>query len=89
VGLNIHKLLFSYLENVRTVILPVILYGCETWSPTLRGQHRLREFENRVPRRIFGPQRHEVTAECGRLFEEELHDLYWSLNITGVIKSRK
>ena len=74
-GLTIHKLLFSYLENVKTVILPVVLYGCETCSPTLRGEHRLREFENRVPRRIFGSQRDEVTGECGRLFKEELYDL--------------
>ena len=51
--------------------------------PTLRGEHRLREFENRVTRKIFGPQRDEVTAECGRLFKEELYDLYCSLNITG------
>jgi hypothetical protein len=46
----------------RTIILPVVLYGCETWSPTLREEHRLRVFENRVLRRIFGPKRDEVTG---------------------------
>ena len=55
--------------SVRTVIFPVVLYGCETWSPTLRGEHKLREFENRVPRRIFGPQRDDVIRECRRLFK--------------------
>jgi hypothetical protein len=62
-GLNIHKILFSYLETERTVTLPVVLNGCETWSPTLRGEHRLRAFENTVSKRIFGPQRDEVTGE--------------------------
>jgi hypothetical protein len=47
----------------RTIILPVVLYGCETWSLTLREEHRLRMFENRVLRRIFGPKRDEVTGE--------------------------
>jgi hypothetical protein len=46
----------------KTIILPVVLYGCETWSLTLRGEHRLRVFENRVFRRIFGPKRDEVTG---------------------------
>ena len=86
---NIHKLLFSYLETVRTVILPVVLYGCETWSPTLRGEHRLREFENMVQRRIFGPQSDEIIGKCRRLFKEEFYDLQCSLNVIGVIKSRK
>jgi hypothetical protein len=52
----------------RTIILPVVLYGCETWSLTLREEHRLRVFENRVLRRIFGPKRDEVTRECRKLF---------------------
>jgi hypothetical protein len=47
----------------KTIILPVVLYGCETWSLTLREEHRLRVFENRVLRRIFGPKRNEVTGE--------------------------
>jgi hypothetical protein len=60
----------------RTVILPVVLYGCETWSVTLREEYRLRVFENRVLRRIFGPKRDEVTGEWRRLHNEELNDLY-------------
>jgi hypothetical protein len=48
----------------RTIILHVVLYGCETWSHTLREEHRLRVFENSVLRRIFGPKRDEVTGEC-------------------------
>jgi len=51
----------------RSIILPVVLYGCETCSLTLRGEHRLREFENRVFRRIFGPKRDEVTKEWRKL----------------------
>jgi hypothetical protein len=47
----------------KTIILPVVLYGCETWSLTLREEHRLRVFENRVLRRIFGPKRDEVTGK--------------------------
>jgi hypothetical protein len=47
----------------KTIILPVVLYECETWSLTLREEHRLRVFENRVLRRIFGPKRDEVTGE--------------------------
>jgi hypothetical protein len=62
----------------RTIILPVVLCGCETWSLTLREEHRLRMFENRVLRRIFGPKRDEVTGEWRRLHNEELNDLYSS-----------
>jgi hypothetical protein len=54
-------------KTYKTLILPVILYGCETWSLTLREDHRLRVFENRVLRRIFGPKRDEVTGECRKL----------------------
>jgi hypothetical protein len=54
----------------RTIILLVVLYGCETWSLTLREEHRLRVFENRVLRRIFGPKRDEVTGEWRRLHNE-------------------
>jgi len=72
----------------RTIILPVVLYGCETCSLTLREEHRLRVFENRVLRRVFGPKRDEVTGVWRKLHNEELNDLYCSLNIVRVIKSR-
>jgi hypothetical protein len=59
----------------KTVILPVVLYRCETWSLTLREEHRLRVFENRVLRRIFEPRRDEVTGGWRKLHNEELNDL--------------
>ena len=71
----------------RTIILPVVLYECETWSLTLREGHRMRVFENRVLRRIFGPKRDEVTGEWRKLHNEELNDLYFSPNIVRVINS--
>jgi hypothetical protein len=64
------------------------LYGCETWSLTLREEHGLRAFENKVLRRIFGPKRDEVTGEWRRLHNKELYDLYCSTNIVRVIRSR-
>jgi hypothetical protein len=73
----------------RSIILPVVLYGCETWSLTLRKEHRLRVFENRVLRGIFGPKRDEVTGEWRRLHNEELNDLCSSPNIIRVIKSKR
>ena len=60
----------------RTIILPFILYGFETWSLTLREERRMRVFENRVLRRIFEPKRDEVTGEWRKLHNEELNDLY-------------
>jgi len=73
----------------RTIVLPVVLYGCETWSLTLREERKLRVFENMVLRRIFGPRRDEVTEEWRRLHNEELNHLYSSPNIVRVIKWRR
>ena len=73
----------------RIIILPVVLYGCETWSHKLRKKHRLREFENRVLRGICGPKRDEVTGEWRKLHNEELNDLYCSPNIMRVIITRR
>jgi hypothetical protein len=70
----------------KTIILPVVLYGCETWSLTLREEHILRVFENRVLRRIFGPRRDKVTGDWRKLHNEELHNLYSSPNIFKMIK---
>jgi len=73
----------------RIIILPVVLYGCETWSLTLREERRLRVFENRVLRRIFGPKRDVVTGEWRKRHNEELNDLYSSTSIVWVMKSRR
>jgi hypothetical protein len=67
----------------------VVLYGCEAWSLTLREEYRLRVFENRVLRRIFGPKRDEVTGEWRKLHNEELRDLYSSSSIIRIMKSRR
>jgi hypothetical protein len=72
----------------KTVILSVVLYGCETWSLILREEHRLRIFENRVLRRIFGPKREE-DGSWTKLHNDELHSLYSSPNIVRVIKLRR
>jgi len=70
-------------------MLPVVLYGCETWSLALREERNLREFENMVYRKIFGPRRDKVTGEWRRLHNEELNALYSLPNIVRVIKSRR
>jgi hypothetical protein len=69
--------------------LTVVLYGYETWSLTLREERRLRVFENRMLRRVFGPKRHEVTGERRTLHNEKLNDLYPLPNIVRVVKSRR
>ena len=76
------------IEMYRTMILPVVLYGCETWSLTLREELRLRVFENRVLTIVFGPKRDEVTGEWRKSRNEELRDLYSLPNILRVVQSR-
>jgi hypothetical protein len=73
----------------KTIILPVVLYGCENLYLRLREEHRLRVFENRVLRRIFGPTRDELTGGWRKLHNEELHGLYSSPSIVRVIKARR
>jgi len=73
----------------RTIILPVVLYGCEIWSLTFREERRLRVFENRVLRRVFGPKRDKVTGEWRKLHNEELRDIYSLPNIVRGVKSRR
>jgi len=73
----------------RTTILPVVLYGCEIWSLTLRKECRLWVFQNRVLRRIFGPKKDKVIGEWRNPHNDELNDLYSSPNIVRVIKSRR
>ncbi|KAJ4442522.1 hypothetical protein ANN_04109 [Periplaneta americana] len=95
-AIGLEKLLSSSLlsKNLKvriykTVILPVLLYGCETWTLTLRGEHRLRVFENKVLRKIFGAKRDEVTGEWRKLQNTELHALYSSPDIIRNLKSRR
>jgi hypothetical protein len=74
------------IPTYRNIISLFVVYECETWSLTLREESRLRVFENRALRRIFGPKRDEVTGERRKLHNEELHDLYCSPNIVRVVK---
>jgi hypothetical protein len=83
--------MLAFVIIYKTIIFHVVLYGCETWSLTLREEHGLRVFENRVLRRIFGPKRNEVTGGRGgwrELRNEELHNLYSSPSIIRMIMSR-
>jgi hypothetical protein len=73
----------------RIIMLPVVSYGCETWSLTLREEPRLRVFANRVLRRIFGPKRDEVREQWRKLYNEELNDLYSSPEFRRVVKPRR
>jgi hypothetical protein len=73
----------------RTMILPVVLYGCETWSLTLSEERMMRVFENRVLRGVFGPKRDEGTGEWRKLHNEELNNLYSLPSIVRVVKSRR
>jgi hypothetical protein len=73
----------------KTIILPVVLYGCKYWSLTLREEHRLRVFENRVLRGILGPKRDDVMVRWRKLHNGELHNLYSSPYIIRHIKSRR
>jgi hypothetical protein len=91
---RIFCLAIYYPKNVkvkiyRAIILPVVLYGCENWSLTLREECRLRVFENRVLRRIFGPKRDKVTGEWRRLHNKEFYTLCFSAGIIHMIKSRR
>jgi hypothetical protein len=86
--LSSHLIKNLKIKIYKTVILPVVLYGCETWSVTLREEHRWRVFENSVLRKIFGPRREEDGA-WRKLHNDELHNLYSSPNIVRVIKSRR
>ena len=80
--------LFRNMYRCSYIILPAALYGCETWSVTLREEHRLRVFENRVLRKIFGPKREKVTGGWRKIHIEALHYLYSSTNIIRMIKSK-
>ena len=93
---SVQKLLSSRLLSKRlkvriykTIILRVVLFGCETWSFTLREESKLRVFVNKALRRIFGPKRDEVTGEWRKLHYIELHSLYKSPDIGKVVKSRR
>jgi hypothetical protein len=77
------------ISTYKSIILPVALYECGTWSLSLREKHRLRVFENRVLRRIFGLERDHVTGDLRKLHNEELHNLYSSPSIIRLIKAKR
>jgi hypothetical protein len=79
----------SFYNEFKTILLPVVVYGCETWSLALSEEYRLRVFENKVLRRIFGPKWDEVTGGWRKLHNEELRDLYFSASTIRIIKSRR
>jgi hypothetical protein len=83
------KSFIHYINIYRTIFLPIVLYGCVTWFLTLREEHRLWVFENRVLRKIFGPKKDQVTGKWRKLHNWELNDLYSSPSIVHVIKSRR
>jgi hypothetical protein len=74
----------SYTLLYTGIMVPVVLYGCETWSLTVSEEHRLRAIENRVLRKLFRPERNRVTGDRRRIHNEELHDLYSSPDIVRV-----
>ena len=76
-------------KTYKTITLPVVLYGCETWSLTLREEHGLRVFENNVLRKMFGAKKDEITGGWRKLHNAELHALYYSPNIIRSLKSRR
>ena len=76
-------------KTYKTIILPVVLYGCETWSHTLREEHRLRVFENKVLTKIFGAKTDEISGEWRKLLNTELYALYSSPNIIRNFKSSR
>ena len=80
---------FKDQDIYKTIILPVVLFGCETWSLTVGDERRLMVFQNRVLRRVFGSKRDEVTGEWRKLHNEEFSDLYSLPNIVRVVKSRR
>ena len=81
------KIIFYFSYSASTIILPVVLYECENWSLTLREERRVRVFENRVLREVFGPKRDGVTGEWIKLHNEELSDLYSLPNFVREVKS--
>jgi hypothetical protein len=81
--------LFKLVIKYKTIILHVFLYGCKTWFLIIREEYRLRVFENRLLRRIFGPKRDQVTGDWRKLHNEELHNFYSSPDIIRMIKSRR
>jgi hypothetical protein len=87
-GSSVFQFAIQNFKIYRTIILPVVVYGCETWSLTLREEHRLRVFEYRMLRRIYEPKREEVIGEWRKIHTEKLNDLYSAPNIIRGMKSR-